>query len=227
MRDIICNAFFCVSARDADCLTLLEKESGQRKRTRVPWGNWAGRHKFWEMSPPTRSHLSSLLENERQTGLKSTQVIFLHRGSDYVSPATCFSVVFQTFIYSPQQKENPTYLKRTVEWHCLVSDQADQPETDQDRCGACRWSSSFGSCLVVTGPALNGSSQWRNSDRPKPPPLTPCCCVCVCVDIKGSICILLSLIETWQLSGTWNGTFPYCSSWLWPCDVNDSCSYVQ
>lgn len=83
--------------------------------------------------------------------------------------------------------------------HCRVTlSLRDQPD-QQTRCGSCRWSTSFCSCLVVTGPTLNRRSQWRTSDRPKPPPLYPCVlCVCMCVYVPLS-CNLPMLFSHFSL----------------------------
>lgn len=161
----------------------------------------------------------------------SAQVIYPLRDGDYLFLSACiFPLVllrvfglFKLYFY-------PTlFSQRAPDIWCEmwgdivlseISQISRQPKRGQARCGACRWSTSFCSCLVVTGPALNGRSQWRTSDRPNPPS-SPWVCVHMCVynAVQKPPCVLWSLIGTWNLSGPWMTLFP--------CNFNDSFCYIQ
>lgn len=118
------------------------------------------------------------LETQRQIGLKSTQVIYPNRDSDCYSvcPYGCHSLLlrlsqslWRSFHGERRDREftvlNPVQAEILVwcEPHYVIalsglSQMGEHWKTDQTRCGACRWSTSFCSCLVVTGLALNKRS---------------------------------------------------------------------
>ena len=139
MRDVICRRrmcvfFLCVSTGDAECL---------KDCACLPMGNRAGRQWILGNVTPTHTHFSSPLETERQIGLKSTQVIYPQRDSDYLPPPACIFTLsglsnflkslLRDLICSPVQSETSTCLMWTVGWHCPVCAQPDQEAASEQR----------------------------------------------------------------------------------------------